>query len=57
MCSRILACRLPQKHNLFEKGETMQQKGAYALGIDLGGTKTLAAVIELSSGKVVASAR
>ena len=35
----------------------MQYKGAYALGIDLGGTKTLAAVIKLSSGEVVASAR
>nr|BBH95503.1 glucokinase [Thermogemmatispora argillosa] len=29
----------------------------YALGIDLGGTKTLAAVIDVSSGEVIASAR
>ncbi|GCE27989.1 glucokinase [Dictyobacter alpinus] len=35
----------------------MPKSKAYALGIDLGGTKTLAAVIDLSSGSVVASAR
>ncbi|GAC1469196.1 MAG: ROK family protein [Ktedonobacteraceae bacterium] len=29
----------------------------YALGIDMGGTKTLAAVIDITSGEVVASAR
>jgi glucokinase len=34
----------------------MQGK-AYALGIDLGGTKTLAAVVDVTSGTVVASAR
>jgi glucokinase len=31
--------------------------GVYALGIDLGGTKTLAAVVDVTSGTVVASAR
>jgi glucokinase len=30
---------------------------AYALGIDLGGTKTLAAVVDVASGEVIASAR
>ncbi|GER89403.1 glucokinase [Dictyobacter vulcani] len=35
----------------------MPKSKSYALGIDLGGTKTLAAVIDLSSGSVVASAR
>ena len=34
----------------------MKQK-AFALGIDLGGTKTLAAVIDVSTGAVVSSAR
>src|SRR5215469_13505746 len=29
----------------------------YALGIDLGGTKTLAAVVDVASGEVIASAR
>jgi glucokinase len=31
--------------------------GVYALGIDLGGTKTLAAVVDVTSGEVLASAR
>jgi len=35
----------------------MAQPKAYALGIDLGGTKTLAAVIDITTGEVVASAR
>lgn len=35
----------------------MPKSKSYALGIDLGGTKTLAAVIDLSTGSVVASAR
>lgn len=35
----------------------MSKSKAYALGIDLGGTKTLAAVVDISSGEVVASAR
>jgi glucokinase len=35
----------------------MSKSKTYALGIDLGGTKTLAAVIDLSDGSVVASAR
>ncbi|GCF11300.1 ROK family protein [Dictyobacter arantiisoli] len=35
----------------------MPKPKTYAIGIDLGGTKTLAAVIDLSDGSVVASAR
>lgn len=35
----------------------MPKSKTYGLGIDLGGTKTLAAVIDLSDGSVVASAR
>lgn len=35
----------------------MPKQKVYALGIDLGGTKTLAAVIDVASGEVVASAR
>ena len=35
----------------------MAKQKAYALGIDLGGTKTLAAVVDISTGEVVASAR
>ena len=35
----------------------MVKQKAYALGIDLGGTKTLAAVVDITSGEVVASAR
>lgn len=35
----------------------MPKQKVYALGIDLGGTKTLAAVIDITSGDVVASAR
>jgi glucokinase len=30
---------------------------AYALGIDLGGTKTLAAVVDITTGEVIGSAR
>ncbi len=35
----------------------MPKSNVYALGIDLGGTKTLAAVIDITTGEVVASAR
>ena len=35
----------------------MSKQKVYALGIDLGGTKTLAAVIDVASGEVVASER
>lgn len=35
----------------------MAKQKIYALGIDLGGTKTLAAVVDITSGEVVASAR
>ena len=35
----------------------MTKQKAYALGIDLGGTKTLAAVVDVFSGEVIASAR
>src|SRR5260370_17650207 len=35
----------------------MVKQKAYALGIDLGGTKTLAAVVDITTGEVVASAR
>jgi glucokinase len=35
----------------------MSKSKTYALGIDLGGTKTLAAVVDLSDGSIVASAR
>ena len=35
----------------------MAKQKVYALGIDLGGTKTLAAVIDITNGEVVASAR
>jgi glucokinase len=35
----------------------MSKQKAYALGIDLGGTKTLAAVIDVASGEVISSAR
>ncbi len=35
----------------------MAKQKAYALGIDLGGTKTLAAVVDITSGEVVSSAR
>jgi len=35
----------------------MPKQKAYALGVDLGGTKTLAAVIDITSGEVIASAR
>src|SRR5437763_3170269 len=35
----------------------MLRHKTFALGIDLGGTKTLAAVIDVSTGEVVASAR
>lgn len=35
----------------------MAKQKLYALGIDLGGTKTLAAVVDVLSGEVVASAR
>jgi glucokinase len=35
----------------------MAKQKAYALGIDLGGTKTLAAVVDITTGEVVASAR
>src|SRR5437899_11378108 len=35
----------------------MPKQKTYALGIDLGGTKTLAAVVDITTGEVVASAR
>ncbi len=35
----------------------MSKPKAYALGIDLGGTKTLAAVVDISTGEVLSSAR
>lgn len=35
----------------------MQKSKSYALGIDLGGTKTLAAVVDIATGEVVSSAR
>lgn len=35
----------------------MSKQNIYALGIDLGGTKTLAAVVNVATGEVVASAR
>lgn len=35
----------------------MAKQKIYALGIDLGGTKTLAAVVDIASGEVVSSAR
>src|SRR5947208_356982 len=35
----------------------MSKEKVYALGIDLGGTKTLAAVVDIMSGEVVGSAR
>ncbi len=35
----------------------MSKQKAYALGIDLGGTKTLAAVVDITTGEVVGSAR
>lgn len=35
----------------------MSKEKAYALGIDLGGTKTLAAVVDITSGEVVGTAR
>lgn len=35
----------------------MPKKKEYALGIDLGGTKTLASVVDITSGEVISSAR
>ncbi len=35
----------------------MSKQKAYALGIDLGGTKTLAAIVDITSGAILASAR
>ncbi len=35
----------------------MPKEKVYALGIDLGGTKTLAAVVDITTGEVIASAR
>ena len=35
----------------------MPKQKVYALGIDLGGTKTVAAVVDITSGEVIASAR
>lgn len=35
----------------------MSKQRAYALGIDLGGTKTLAAVVDITTGEVIASTR
>src|SRR2546425_606030 len=35
----------------------MPKQKTYALGIDLGGTKILAAVVDITSGEIIASAR
>jgi glucokinase len=35
----------------------MPKDKAYALGIDLGGTKTLVSVVDVNSGEVISSAR
>ena len=35
----------------------MPKQKVYALGIDLGGTKTLAAVVDITTGEVIASER
>ena len=35
----------------------MPKKKEYALGIDLGGTKTLASVVDITTGEVISSAR
>ena len=35
----------------------MANSKKYALGIDLGGTKTLAAVVDITTGEVIASER
>src|SRR5258706_1214583 len=35
----------------------MSKQKAYALGIDLGGTKALAAIVDITTGEVIASAR
>jgi len=35
----------------------MSKKKEYALGIDLGGTKTLASVVDITTGEVISSAR
>ena len=35
----------------------MANQKQYALGIDLGGTKTLAAVVDITTGEVIASER
>ncbi|HEY6407559.1 MAG TPA: ROK family protein [Ktedonobacteraceae bacterium] len=35
----------------------MSKQKAFALGIDLGGTKTLAAVVDITNGEIIASAR
>src|SRR5947207_15856923 len=35
----------------------MTKQKVYALGIDLGGTKTLAAVVDVSTGEVISSER
>src|SRR5579863_4043204 len=42
---------------LSKSEKCMSKQKTYALGIDLGGTKTLAAVIDITNGDVVASAR
>jgi glucokinase len=69
---RIVPYTLPQKasaagaskrgrrgiRSIFLKSEkNMAKQKVYALGIDLGGTKTLAAVVDVASGEVIASAR
>src|SRR5579859_895566 len=52
MSSQDSACHLRIRGK-----ERMSKQKAFALGIDLGGTKTLAAVIDVSTGAVVSSAR
>ena len=36
---------------------SMAEQKQYALGIDLGGTKTLAAVVDITTGEVISSER
>ncbi len=54
------ACKRGRRgiRSIFLKSEkNMAKQKVYALGIDLGGTKTLAAVVDVASGEVIASAR
>src|SRR5256714_1909100 len=40
-----------------KKVSSMSKQKTYAVGIDLGGTKTVAAVVDITTGEVIASAR